>query len=131
MNFFFINNSKEEYERASIIFPKMNNGNIKNFLTHLSKSMEFLSDGLAGFKVDMFDIKHLKPLILRAAGEDFIDFYFYIYNLLNYDFNFISSENVIVQGKKRDFKLQVSDFNSYLSKVGSYFNQVYDYLEKE
>ncbi len=130
MNFSYLKLSKEEYKRALIVYDSINNDNVKNFLKHLLKSMEFLSDGLIGFRVDMFNIGKIKNFVTPAAGEDFLDFYFYLYNLNKKNFNFIGSNNIIVQGRKNVFKLSVNDFHNYLLKVRDYFNKTYNYLEK-
>ena len=130
MNIFFIQRSKEEYERASIIINKINNNNVKNFITHLVKSMEFLSDGIIGEQIDMFDINMLMNGVIGVVGNDFLEFYFYLFNLLRKDFNFISNTNIIVAGRKDHFKLGVDDFHDYLLKVRNYFNKAYDFLER-
>ena len=130
MNFFYLQRSREEYERAVIVYKKINPLNVKNFFTHLLKSMEFLSDGLLGERTDMFNIELLNDSVVKITGSDFLDFYFYLYNLVRKDFNFISPNNIIIVGRNNNLKISTNDFHDYLFKVRDYFNRAYTYLEK-
>jgi hypothetical protein len=128
MNLFYLKRSKEELNKARILFDDFNNKTIHIIINHLIKSMDFIVDYLNKEHVDFLDLCKFKNKLNEVMGKDFLETYYYLNNLKNKSIRVLNPGNILIDGKRIEH-VSKKHFHKLILKTIDYFNTVYEKTE--
>ena len=125
----YLKRSKEEIKKFSQLFENFNEKTFNNLIMHMQKSMLFMADSLVGRHVDLLtEYNYIKEKIYPFFGNDFFETYFLLNNLSKKKIKFLTSNKIIVSGKK-SYKLDKDYFKELAKTIITYFNIIYSRVE--
>ena len=124
MNAFYLKRGREELDMSVELFGRLSDSNFKRMITHLLNAMDFIVDFANGKHTNIVDdIEGQKELVEKLFGKEFLEDYFFIYNMKSKDAK-ILGDNIIISGKS-SMKMRKSDVGQLIKRVIGYFSMLY------
>ncbi|MDD2678944.1 MAG: hypothetical protein PHT91_02295 [Candidatus Nanoarchaeia archaeon] len=129
-DFDYLKRSKEEISKCLNLFNSLNEKNASSLLFHMKNSMLYIVDFVAQKHVDLLtELGEIRGKLSEVFGSDFFETYFLIDNLSKKELKFMGKNNILVKGKS-SLKLEKEYLRGLLSKIISYFNNIYSKVEE-